>query len=319
VKLNECFVVGRFKPRRFRAPVVVGWQGEERAVRDATRVELALKKQGDTYSLHVPGDSRLVKLSSELITAAKSGGDIEIVIGWPEPLAIVRRGGTLLYGEGDVVHFGLLDLDGTHSIERVGYQYLADTGSEVKVELALAGDQSTEHTMLDPGQKTTLGPYEIEHDHSFDPSDRPTGAPHHGYFFRVRRTKADAPAARAANVPSPLDVTDPAAIVALARGRSLLHADEALWAEPTEFQKRRDCYEGPQPKLDETMRETGPHPSSLTRHGEVAIVESPRIYRGDHGELKYGRARVELAPTGTVTVTRSQLGTLPGRMRKSAG
>ncbi len=317
MKLNECFVVGRFKARRFRAPVVVGWLGDERVVRPAARLEIALKKQGEAASLQVPNESRLVKISAEAMAAARSGGDVDVLIGWPEPLIIVRRGGTLIYGEGDVVHFGRLDLDGSHMIERVGYQYLADTGSEVKVELALTGADA-KNVMLDPGQSVSHGPYSIEHDHSFDPSDRPTGAPHHGYFFRVRRTDAEAPS-RAASIPHPVDVTEPGPVFQLARERGLLWPDEALWAETEEFNARRECFEGPQPKLDETMIETGPHPPSLTRRGENIAIESPRISRGKHGEAEYGRASVELAPTGTVTVTRTNLGTLPGRMRKSVG
>lgn len=316
VKLNECFVVGRFKPRRFRAPVVQGWQGDERAIRPAVRVELKLDKTADTYALKVPGDNHLLKLGADASALIDAGGAVDVLIGWPEPLVIVRRDGTLLYGEGDIVHFGRLDLDGTHTIERTGYEYLAEGGSEVRVELTLAGGSDGERTtMLDPGACCDHGPYRLEHDHSFDPSDRPSGPPHHGYFFRVRRIAPPTPS-RPADTPHPLDVSDPAPLIELARRRSLLGTDEALWAEPAHYQARVDCYEGPRPTLEQTMRETGPNPPSLTRRGELVAVESPRIARGPHGELQYGRATLELAPTGRITVTRTQLGTLPGRMRK---
>lgn len=319
VKLNECYVVGRFKPRRLRAPLVVGWQGDERAGRATEPTQIALKKQGDALSLQAPDGSRVIKLSAEAAAAARSGDDVCILLGWPEPITLVRRGGTLVYGDGDVVHFGRLDLDGSHTIERVGYQYLSEAGSEVSVELELYDNGNSRRVMLGPGDKVPLGPYEIEHDHSYDPSDRPTGAPHHGYFFRVRRGAAHAIPARPAEVPHPLDITEPGPVIELARKRGLLEPDEALWAEPSQFQARRACYEGPQPKLDATMQQTGPHPPSLTRRGEIVAVESPRIARGEHGKPVYGRATIELAPTGGVRVARTHLGTLPGRMRKSAG
>lgn len=319
MKLNECYVVGRFKPRRLRAPLVVGWQGDERAARAPTQTQVALKKQGDAWSMQTPDSSRTIKISPEAAAAARDRADVCILLGWPEPLTLIRSGGTLIYGDGDIVHFGRLDLDGTWAVERVGYQYLSETGSEVSVELALLGDGEPRRAMLGPGDKVNLGPYEIEHDHSYDPSDRPTGAPHHGYFFRVRRTDGSARAARPADVPHPLDVTEPGPVIGLARSRGLLKPDEALWAEPNEFKARRACYEGPQPKLDSTMQQTGPHPPTLTRRGEVVTVESPRIARGEHGEPIYGRATIDLAPTGGISVHRTTLGSLPGRMRKSAG
>jgi hypothetical protein len=218
-----------------------------------------------------------------------------------------------------VVHFGRLALDGRHAIERTGYQYIADTGIEVRVELALHGDGAPGSALLEPGGRARHGPYEILHEHSFDPSDRPSGARTHGYSFVVRRDP-NAPfavtAEHMAQAPHPLDVTTAAPVLALARQRGLLGADEALVGETDAFARLLDRYEGHRQKLDEAVRGGGAG-VEFARRGEAVVVDSAHLARGEHGEPRHGRALLALDPTGGLTVTRTPIGTMPGRLRKA--
>jgi hypothetical protein len=334
VRFNERFVHGRLRRRVLRAPAVDGWLAEELAQRPPERTEAALKKiEGDCLALPIPGSGDLARLSAAATVAAGGPGasfdDVELLIGWPEHLVIVRRRGVVVHAEGDVVHFGRLALDGRHAIERTGYQYIADTGIEVRVELALHTEGAAGTTLLEPGGRARHGPYEILHEHSFDPSDRPSGARTHGYTFVVRRDPPldFAPPAAAlrsgrtdefAQAPHPLDVTTAAPVLALARQRGLLGADEALVGETDAFARLLDRYEGHRQKLDEAVR-GGTAGVEFARRGEAVVVDSAHLSRGEHGEPKHGRALLALDPTGGLTITRTPIGTMPGRLRKGRG
>ncbi|HTM20610.1 MAG TPA: hypothetical protein VL172_08890, partial [Kofleriaceae bacterium] len=242
--------------------------------------------------------------------------DVVLLIGWPEQRLVVRRRGVGVHAEGDVVHFGRLALDERHAIERTGYQYVADTGIEVRVELALQTGGRTEPALIEPGGRAELGPYVIDHGHSFDPSDRPSGARAHGYTFTVHRHDPPPATPPGDGAPHPLDVSAPGPVLALARRRGLLGADEALADDADTFAALLDRYEGPRQKLEEAVRVAAP-PAALARRGETVVVESAHLHRGDKGEARHGRALLALDPTGGLTITRIDVGTMPGRLRKA--
>lgn len=310
--LNERFAVGRVRRRLLRAPVIDGWVADELGHVDAHRDKVALDKRDGGLALSVPGERDVVILGEEASAAAGEDG-AELLVAWPERIVIVRRHGAVVYADGDVVHFGELALDPTHTIERTGYAYLTETGAEVSVELtATAGGERTV-TMLGPGQSVTVGPYTVEHQQSFDPSDRPSGARHHGYAFRVRRSGA--PAAGDTGAPHPLDVDAPGPVTTLARDRGLLGADEALAAEPEVLAGLLSRYEGPRNNVEAALREAGP-PPSVRRRGDAVVVSSSYLARGDRGEPHLGRLSLTLSPAGTLRVDRADSGSLPGRLRK---
>lgn len=316
--LNERFVVGRVRRRVLRAPIIDGWLADERGQAPATRTQQPLKKLGGGLALSIPGQGDLAKLGDEASALVGALEHCELMIGWPEQLVIVRTGGAVIYAEGDIVHFGELALDLDHAIVRTGYDYLADTGAEVRVELtATIASARTVH-LLGPGDAIAVGPYRIEHERSFDPSDRPSGARHHGYFFRCRRTEG-APAHRAGAAPHPLDVDTPAPVLELARARGLLGADEALLAEPAALAALLGRYEGPRHNLERALTDIGPSPAAVRRLGEALVVESPFVRRGEHGEPHHGRATVTLDAAGGVRIAREEHGAMPGRLRKHHG
>jgi len=319
MRFNERFVVGRLRRRRLRKPVLEGWLCDEQRTRPPERVRLALTKLGDdALALPIPGERDHVRLGAEASRLTAERDAVEILLGWPEDIVILRERGVVLYGHGDVVHFGPLALDRAHRMERTGYQYLAEDGPEVRVELAFTGAGEPRQVMLDPGGRDQLGPYDLEHEHSFDPSDRPSGARHHGYFLRVRR-RSDAPVpAFEADAIHPLDVETPAAVVALARTQGLLGEHEALWIEPEVFAALLTRYEGPRNNLEQAARELDPAQALVVRLGEVAVVESAHVYRGEHGEALLGRAEITLEPTGQVQMTLSQPQKMSGRLRRQA-
>ncbi|HUH01248.1 MAG TPA: hypothetical protein VML75_04585 [Kofleriaceae bacterium] len=313
MQLNERFVVGRVVRRMLRAPAIDGWLADELTQGPGTRTHQPLKKLGTGLALAIPDQPDLARLGASASALIGTLEQCELLIGWPEHLVIVRSGGAVSYAEGDIVHFGRLALDPEHAIARTGYDYLAETGAEVRVELtATAGGTETVH-VLGPGDAITVGPYRIEHERSFDPSDRPSGARHHGYFFRCRRNQDAPPAVRPAGVPHPLDLDTPTPIIALARARGLLDEDEALLGEPTVLAALLDRYEGPRHNLEEAL---GTDPAVVRRLGEALAVESPIVTRGAHGEPHHGRAMLTLDAAGGLRVRRDDHGARPGRLRK---
>lgn len=313
MQLNERFVVGRVVRRMLRAPAIDGWLADELAQTPGARTLQPLKKLGTGLALAIPDQHDLARLGDTASALVATLEQCELLIGWPEHLVIVRSGGAVRYGEGDIVHFGPLALDLDHAIARTGYEYLADTGAEVRVELTatVAGTESVH--VLDPGDAITLGPYRIEHERSFDPSDRPSGARHHGYFLRCRREDGAPPAVRPAGVPHPLDLETAAPIIALARERGLLLDDEALLGEPAVLAALLDRYEGPRQNLEQALSTS---PALARRLGEALAVESPCVMRGAHGEPHHGRATITLDAAGGLRVSRHEHGALPGRVRK---
>jgi hypothetical protein len=319
MRFNERFVAGRLRRRRLRKPVLDGWLCDEARTRPPERVHLALTKlDDDGLALPIPGERDHVRLGPEVSRLATERDEIELFLGWPEDIVIAREGGVVLVGHGDVVHFGELALDRGHRMERTGYEYIAEDGPEVRVELSLSDGNETRRVMLEPGGHDRLGPYNVEHERSYDPSDRPSGARHHGYFLRVRR-RPDAPAeARDKSSLHPLDVEAPAEVVALARRQGLLGANEALWIESSVFSALLARYEGPRNNLEQAAHELDPAQEHVLRSGEVALVESAHVYRGEHGEARLGRATIVLEPTGQVRVVAGDSQKMPGRLRRLA-
>lgn len=315
MRLNQHFITGRVRKRMLRPPLIEGWCGDEGAGHAPERAVMALAR-GDEGLILAPGGGHApVPVPAAIAEQLEPG--LELMVGWPLGLAVLRRAGVMLAAEGDVTHFGRCHLDPLHAVERTGYEYLASEGVEVRVELALSLAGEARTVMLGPGETATLGPYRIEHLRSYDPGDRPGPAKHPAYAFRIRRT-GDAPLpARPAGVPHPLEVSSAAEVAAAARARGLLAGDETLAAEPDQLARHLDRYEGPRHALEETLRETGPTPPAFTRAGEVAVVACARLTRGSHGEPSYGRARLALHPAGIIEVERSDLGTAPGRLRKA--
>ncbi len=311
--LNERFAVGRVRRRLLRAPVIDGWVADELGHNDARRDKVALDKRDGGLALSVPGEHDVILLGADASAAVGEDG-AELLVAWPERIVIVRRDGVVVYADGDVVHFGELALDPTHAIERTGYAYLTATGAEVSVELTATANGERTVTMLGPGASVAVGPYTIEHQQSFDPSDRPSGARHHGYAFRVRRS-GGTPVARDARAPHPLDIDSPGPVTTLARDRGLLGDDEALAAEPQVLSSLLSRYEGPRNNVEETLREAGP-PPSVRHHGDGVVVDSAYLARGDRGEPHLGRLSLTLSPAGTLRVDRADLRSLPGRLRK---
>lgn len=317
MRFNERFVAGRVKKRLLRKPLLEGWLCDEARTRPPEKVQLALTKLDDGFlALPIPGERDHVRLGPEASRLASESDALELFLGWPEDIVIARKRGILVYGHGDVVHFGEMALDRGHRMERTGYEYLAEEGPEVRVELSLTGGGETRRVMLDPGGHESLGPYDIDHEHSYDPSDRPSGARHHGYFLRVTR-RPDAPDDQPEkDSRHPLDVSDPATVVALARTQGLLGADEALWIEPTVFPGLLARYEGPRNTLEQAALELDPAQTNVHRSGEVVLVESAYLQRGEHGEARLGRATIALEPTGQVRLTVGESKKMPGRLRR---
>jgi hypothetical protein len=116
----------------------------------------------------------------------------------------------------------------------------------------------------------------------------------------------------------PLDVESPAAVVALARRYGYLHEEEAMLAERAEFKGRLALYEGAAVKLEQAVRAVGPDPATLRRRAETVQVVTACLSRGERGQALIGRATILLQPTRIVTVSRLQLDSLPGRMRRTS-
>lgn len=316
--LNESFIVGRIRRRLLRPPVVEGWVGDERGAEPPRPAsEPLVKVQRGTVGVRISGGH--AELSEAASAVVGSRQTLELLIGWPEHLVAIRQGGMLLYAEGDPVHFGTLYLDTRHRISRTGYHYVADAGVEVAVELTMTVGDISSPVMLEPHERARCGDYLVEHERSYDPSDRPSAVPHHAYSIRITRSPAaPPPAPHPGDVPLPVDVKEPLEVLQAARTRGLLGPEEALLAEPEAFAERVRQYEGPQATLEEAARSHGPWPAEFRRLGDSVEVVAPRVSRGEGGHPIVGRARVRLFPTGDIEIDREDADTLPGRMRKSS-
>lgn len=313
--LTQHYLVGRIKRRVLRTPAVVGWLCDDRDPTKVQEITVAFAKKDGNLALQVPNAADLIPLSPELTALLSSDSDFEVVLGWPNTVVLVRRAGVLLRGEGDVLHFGRLGLDARHGIERCGYEYIAEAGVEVAVEVIRDSPTGKDSVMLGPEQQTTVGPFLVVHDHSYDPSDRPGTARHAAYRFVVT-SAGQAQTPRGADAPYPPDVRSAQQVVALARLRGALEAEEALIDEPALMNEWLDRYEGPRHLLEDACRTAGPAPSQLHWIGDSVVAESPRLFRGEDGAASFGRARITLDATGQFRVERTLLGQAPGRLRR---
>jgi len=316
--LNESFIAGRVRRRLLRSPILEGWHGDERTQGPGKEAAEPLGKvQQGTVGVRIPGGHAELSQAASAIVSANH--DLELLIGWPEHLVIIRQRGMLVHAEGDPVHFGTLYLDPRHRVARTGYRYVADTGVEVAVELTMTAAHNRQAIMLGPGERAQCGDYLIEHERSYDPSDRPSAVPHHAYSITITRASpANALPPHPGDVPLPIDIASADPVLRGARARGVLGADEALLAEPEEFAERVRQYEGPQATLEESARSHGPWPAEFRRLGDGVEVVAPRVSRGDGGRAVIGRARVRLFPTGDFEIDREDAVTLPGRMRKTS-
>ena len=132
------FVVGRLLRRMLRPDAIEGHLGDD-AGGPETRGTFALRKQpGGRLGLEAPGaDVLSISAEGTAAIAAGAGSDVILLIGWPEQIFVVRRGGAVTYGEGDVVHFGDLALDPMRTLRRTGYDYITEISSEVRAHLEL--------------------------------------------------------------------------------------------------------------------------------------------------------------------------------------
>lgn len=342
------FVVGRVEHRLLRGPAVNGWIGEEGGA--SRRGSYALSRiSGGGALLAVPSAPGVV-LSAAAMSALE-GNLVTAMIAWPELTVIVRHAGVVVHGEGDIVHFGDLALDGLRVLRRVGFEYLHAAGADVSVEMQLeersAVDASRalrrsgfdtvaqrtgpapvttaprEASVLDtvrmiPGDSARFGPYELWLERSYDHARRPTaGESGHGYHYRLRRRSEDVVAGRGreSGFPDTLALETPEPVIAATRGAGLLDEDEALAGEP-ELALRLGRFEGARARLESELAAAGPVPPRLRRHGDAVVIEAARLARGPHGEALVGRAEIVLGPVGLPAVHRGDATVVPGRMRK---
>jgi len=318
MSLNEKFITGRLRKRLLRSPVIDGWLCDEEDQLAPERSSLTLDKlPDDAMGIRIPSRQDYAKLTPEAAAWINDGGELEVTVGWPEQLVILRRDGVVVYAEGDPVHFGALPLDAEHSLRRSGYEYLDASTTEVKIELELDCNDEVQTTLLGPAESAKFGPYSVFHERSFDPSDRQSSLRHHGYFVRIRRD-ANAPIPQPPNLDllHPLDIESPGKLVELARRYRQLVDDEAMYSEPAEFKEQLKLYEGAGTALEEAVRGVGPSPPTFRRRGETLQVVTASVSRGQRGETLIGRATILLHPTRVMTVSRLQLQSLPGRMRR---
>lgn len=320
MSLNETFITGRLRRRMLRSPMIDGWMCDEQNAHPPERSSLALDKlPDDALGIKIPSRQDYAKLTPEAAKWIQDGSELEVTVGWPEQLVVLRRDGVVVYAEGDPVHFGALPLDAERSLRRSGYEYLDASTAEVKIELEMDFNDEVQTALLGPTESTQFGPYSIFHERSFDPSDRQSSLRHHGYFLRIRRdANAPIPPVQNPNLLHPLDVESAEKLVELARRYHLLVDDEAMYCERAEFKERLKLYEGAGTQLEETVRGVGPNPPSFRRRGESLQVVTASVSRGARGETLIGRVTILLHPTRAMTVSRLQLQSLPGRMRRPA-
>lgn len=342
------FVVGRVARRLLRAPVVEGWMADESDA-PAKRIACALRKLPDgRLGLAAPGAEDL-SLSAEAAAAlAAAAEDTLVLIGWPETVFVLRHAGTVVYGEGDVVHFGDLTLDPQRVLRRVGFDYLLEGMADVRVHVQLeersaidparalrrlgfdAGAErvaavpavapveagpALDTIRLAPGQRARFGPYELVNERSYDHERRSiAGQRGHAYVFRLRRLGEDPVAPRSPGLPDVLAVASAEELIAHARAAGLLDEDEVLAGEAALLPERLACYEGPRAALEQALAAEGP--PRLVWRGDVLQAVSARLARAPDGSAHVGRAVVVLAPAGAPQVGRGPTRALPGRLRR---
>jgi len=317
VAFNEKFITGRLRRRWLRGLAIDGWLCDEARTRPPARAVVRLERMAQGgLAVRFPAASDPAKLSARAAAIVGRGGDLEVTVGGPEPLVVLRREGTVVYAEGDPLHFGALSLDLRHSARRSGYAYLDDVSPEVKVEIAMDLDDRVRTAMLGPGERIEHGPYTIEHVRSYDPSDRNTTLRNHAYFVRIERTDA-AIAPRPRGLPHPLDVESAGEVVRAARTAGALDDDEALVTEPALLARCLSRYEGGAGQLEQALDDCGPTSPVLVRRGDAVSVHSARLARDDRGRAVVGQATIVLHPTGALQVSRLDVTTMPGRMRRA--
>jgi hypothetical protein len=344
------YVVGRVERHLLRGPTVDGWLAEESEMQPQ-RVSCALKKlPGGRLGLASAG-ADVLAITPEGAAALAGDGALTVLIGWPEEIFVVRRGGAVLYAEGDLVHFGDLALDTQRVLRRVGFDYVSETGAEVRPHMQLeersaidpnralrrlgfeaSADRGPNAPVpprlpdapvldtirLAPGQHVRFGPYGLTNERSFDHERRTVaGQRGHGYFFRLTRVSEELVGTRPEGLPEPLDVPSAEHLIAVARAARLLETDEVLAGETTLLAERLAFYEGARGALEQELSAVGPNPPRLRWRGDVLEAHAGRIARGPDGAPIVGRAVIALAPAGPPQITRTSVRTLPGRLRRA--
>jgi hypothetical protein len=339
-----------------RPDAIEGWLGDDAGGPEQRGTFVLRKQPGGRLGLEAPG-ADVLSISSEgaqAVTAAAGNAEVQLLIGWPEQIFVVRRGGAVTYGEGDVVHFGDLALDPMRILRRTGYDYITEQTSEVRAHLELeergaiqpdramrrggfsGGERSGpdwatpqppeggglpstsvyDTIRLAPGQKTRFGAYELVNERSYDHDRRRiAGQTGHAYFFRLRRVSEDPVGARDKSLPDPLTCRDGAELIAAARRLGLLDEDEVLTGEPT-FTDWLNLFEGPRGALEKELRAAGPSVPQLRWRGDVLEAHAARLGRAEGGAPVVGRAVVSLAAVGMPRVQRTTAAVLPGRLRR---
>jgi hypothetical protein len=139
------FVVGRVEHRLFRAPGVAGWTADETDAAPARGTWPLQKVPGGGALLVAPAAPGVV-LSPAAVQALE-GSAVSALIAWPEAVVVIRHGGIVVHGEGDVVHFGDLALDPQRVLRRIGFDYLHATGGDVTAQMQLE-----ERSAVDPAR-----------------------------------------------------------------------------------------------------------------------------------------------------------------------
>jgi hypothetical protein len=339
------FVVGRLRKHLLRADTLDGWLGDDASEQQQAGAWKFERHSGGRLGVAAPGAQNL-SLSAEGAAALAAAGEGAIVlVGWPEEVLVVRRGGAVVYGEGDILHFGDLALDPLRTLRRTGFDYLSEQAADVRVHLELeersgivpekalrrggfaepaAGDGPdaspappvSDSVRLEPGEKARFGPYELSNERSYDFERRPiAGQSGHAYFFRLRRATEDPVASRPPGIPDPFEARSGAELVACARALGLL-ADDEVWTGEAALATWLGLYEGPRGALEKELRGAGPSAPQLYWRGDTLEAHAARLARAEAGAPVVGRGVVQLAPVGPPRVQRWPGVTLPGRLRR---
>jgi hypothetical protein len=330
-----------------RGEILDGWLGDD-GDGEQKKVELdllALPKRVISLALG-GGETIRLQVSAEAHDALSGGGeDTTLLLGWPEPVVVIRQRGVVVRAEGDILHFGDLVLDEVRTLRRVGYDYVDAESAAIRVHLELeeraaidpsrafrrlgftGGQRERSHgataagplrdqAVLDAGSQTRFGPYLLHHTGSFEHQRRPIqGRVGHGYDFRLERVADERPAGLADDGLDPFRGPEPVAIVQAARARGELDAEEILAGEPA-LSRWLLAFEGARGALEQAMRETAPMAPQPWRMGESLEIHTARLSRAPNGAAIVGRAVITLHPLGALKVARTSELTLAGRLRR---